>query len=385
MTVTGLLCGFKILYFISCDKKAGNFPRFFAFGKDKKMSDYKYHDKQEISARKKLNELKKELPSFMQDYFRGIDSSATLKTQVAYAYDARIFFHYIQTHNPTLKNMEVKDFPLQILEQLTVQDLEEYVEFLTYQDDELTIQRNHEQGLYRRVSSLRSIYKYFHRNKMIENNPSEQIATPKVREKSIIHLEPDEIAELLDLVEAGTGYSEHQTAYRQKLKVRDLAILTLLLGTGIRVSECVGLDLNHVDLQNDAIRIMRKGNKEAIIYFGDEVEDALRKYMEERKQIVPLEGHENALFLSTRRQRLSVRSMEVLVSSYAKLAVPLKKISPHKLRSSYGTTLYQETGDIRLVADVLGHSDVNTTKKHYAAQSEHAKRMAGKVVKLRES
>lgn len=349
------------------------------------MSDYKYHDKQENEDRKKLRELKKELPAFMKDYFRSIDTNSTLKTQVAYAYDARIFFNYIKTHNPAFKNMEVKDFPIQVLEQLTIQDLEEYVEFLTYEDEELTIKRNHEQGLYRRVSSLRSIYKYFHKNRMISNNPSEQIATPKIREKSIIHLEPNEIAELLDLVEAGTGGSEHQTQYRQKLKVRDLAILTLMLGTGIRVSECVGLDIEHVDFQNDAIRIIRKGDKEAIIYFGDEVEEALKNYMEERKKIVPLEGHEHALFLSTRRQRLSVRSMETLVSSYAKLAVPLKRITPHKLRSSYGTTLYQETGDIRLVADVLGHSDVNTTKKHYAAQSDHARRMAGKVVKLREN
>lgn len=205
------------------------------------MSDYKYHDKQENEDRKKLRELKKELPSFMKDYFRSIDTNATLKTQVAYAYDARMFFNYIKTYNPAFKNIEVHNFPVQMLEQLTIQDLEEYVEFLTYEDEELTIKRNHEQGLYRRVSSLRSIYKYFHKNRMISNNPSEQIAIPKIREKSIIHLEPNEIAELLDLVEAGTGGSEHQTQYRQKLKVRDLAILTLMLGTGIRVSECVGL------------------------------------------------------------------------------------------------------------------------------------------------
>ena len=139
------------------------------------------------------------------------------------------------------------------------------------------------------------------------------------------------------------------------------------------------LDIEHVDFQNDAIRIIRKGDKEAIIYFGDEVEEALKNYMEERKKIIPLEGHEHALFLSTRRQRLSVRSMETLVSSYAKLAVPLKRITPHKLRSSYGTTLYQETGDIRLVADVLGHSDVNTTKKHYAAPVSYTHLISGSI------
>ena len=351
------------------------------------MNDYIYHDKKEIESIRKLRELKKELPAFMGDYFRGIDPHTTIKTQVAYAYDAKIFFDYVKSHNPSLKNMEVRKMPLQILEQFTIQDLEEYVEFLTYQEDEgeeTYLKRNHDSGLYRKVSSLRSLYHYFHKNRMINSNPAEQITTPKIREKSIIHLEPNEIAELLDLVESGVGSTDRQTAYRQKLKTRDLAILTLLLGTGIRVSECVGLDINHVDFENDAIRIMRKGDKEAIIYFGDEVETALKAYMAEREHIIPLEGSETALFLSSRRQRISVRNMESLVKGYAKVATPLKHITPHSLRRSYGTSLYQETGDIRLVADVLGHSDVNTTKKHYAAQSDYARRRAGKVVKLRE-
>lgn len=348
------------------------------------MSDFKYHDGQELENMKKLRQLKNELPSFMSDYFRGIDVRSTLKTQVAYAYDARTFFNYIKSHNPLLKDIDVRNIPLDILDQLTVSDLEEYVEFLKYSDEIDKIdKRNGERGLYRKISSLRSMYLYFYKNRMIKSNPAELVAIPKLHQRDIIHLEPDEIAELLDLVEAGAGNSDRQVAYRQKLKVRDLAILTLLLGTGIRVSECVGLDIKHVDFKNNAIRIMRKGQKEATVYFGDEVEKALKNYLEERNNIVALEGSEDALFLSTRRKRISVRSLEVLVASYAKLAAPLKHITPHKLRSSYGTALYQETGDIRLVADVLGHSDVNTTKKHYSAQSEYARRKAGSIVRLR--
>ncbi len=140
-----------------------------------------------------------------------------------------------------------------------------------------------------------------------------------------------------------------------------------MLGTGIRVSECVGLDIDDIDLKNGGIRIHRKGGKEVTVYFGSEVEDALLDYLEERNLVIPEEGHEKALFLSLQKKRLAVRSVENLVKKYSKLVAPLKKITPHKLRSTYGTSLYKETGDIYLVADVLGHSDVNTTKKHYAA------------------
>ena len=167
--------------------------------------------------------------------------------------------------------------------------------------------------------------------------------------------------------------------------MKSQAIITLLLGTGIRVSECVGLDKNNIDFKNNGILIKRKGGYEDIVYFGEEVHKALTDYMNEREHIMPESGHENALFLSLQNKRISVRSVELLVKKYAKTVTSLKKITPHKLRSTYGTTLYQETGDIYLVADVLGHKDVNTTKKHYAAQNEERKRYAATVVKLRDN
>ena len=99
---------------------------------------------------------------------------------------------------------------------------------------------------------------------------------------------------------------------------------------------------------------------------------------------MPAEGHENALFLSLQNKRISVRAVEKLVKKYSSLVTNLKKITAHKLRSTYGTSLYRETGDIYLVADVLGHKDVNTTRKHYAAIEEERRRKAANAVKLRE-
>lgn len=127
----------------------------------------------------------------------------------------------------------------------------------------------------------------------------------------------------------------------------------------------------------------RKGGAEAVVYFGDEVRDALLSYMEERNMHTPAEGHANALFLSLQNKRIGVRAVENLVKKYSRLVTNLKNITPHKLRSTYGTNLYRETGDIYLVADVLGHKDVNTTRKHYAAIEEDRRKNAAKYVHLR--
>ena len=224
----------------------------------------------------------------------------------------------------------------------------------------------------------------FYKNEMIQNNPAVKVDMPKIHEKNIVRLDIDEVANLLDEVESGENLTERQRRYHEKTKTRDLAMMTLLLGTGIRVSECVGLDMEDVDFKNNGIKIHRKGGAEVSVYFGDEVREALLAYMEERQKITAEDGSVHALFLSLQNKRISVRSVENLVKKYAGLVTSLKHITPHKLRSTYGTSLYRETGDIYLVADVLGHKDVNTTRKHYAAIDEDRRRSASKYVKLRE-
>ena len=152
----------------------------------------------------------------------------------------------------------------------------------------------------------------------------------------------------------------------------------LLLGTGIRVSECVGLNIYDVDLIDNRINIIRKGGKESHIYFSDDVCEVMRVYIEERKRLENVLD-ENALFISLHKRRISVRAVENLVKKYS-LCATGKNIGPHKLRSTFATHLYKETGDIFLVAENLGHSDVNTTKKHYAAMEDERKKNARNLV-----
>ena len=347
------------------------------------MANLTYHEEQNRKNTQKLRDLLAEMPPFVTTYFRGIEQTTASRTRIAYAVDLKVFFEYLQTTNPLYKEIQIRNFDFSVLTKLNATDIEEYEEYLKLYTDkngkEIT---NNERGIKRKLAALRSFYGYFHRNKMIDENPTMQVSMPKLHQKNIIRMNDEEVVDFLDEVESGNHLTKHQQAFHKKTKVRDLAIVTLLLGTGLRVSECVGIDITDVDFMNDRINIVRKGGYESFVYYGEEVRQALLDYMEEREEITPEEGHENAFFLSNRRQRMSVRNVEILVKKYAQTTT-IKKITPHKLRSTYGTSLYRETGDIYLVADVLGHSDVNITKKHYAALEEERKQSAKNAVLLR--
>lgn len=334
----------------------------------------------------KLRAVLKTLPDFAKDYFRSIEPTSSPKTRISYAYDIRVFFQFLLDENPAFKNYTMKDFRLSDLDQLTPLDIEEYQEYLkVYNSSNDRQVTNTEKGLSRKMSSLRSFYAYYYKRQLIKKNPTLLVNMPKLHEKAIIRMDADEVARLLEYVEnCGSTLTGQAKIYYEKTKERDIAILTLLLGTGIRVSECVGLDLTDIDFNNNGITVTRKGGNQSVVYFGDEVEKALRNYLENsRKAITPQAGYENALFLSTQKRRMGIQAIENMVKKYAS-QITTKKITPHKLRSTYGTALYRETSDIYLVADVLGHKDVNTTKKHYAATDEDRRKRAANIVKLRE-
>lgn len=343
-----------------------------------------YHEQQNIKNITKMREILDTLPGFCKQYFRGIENITSARTRLGYALDLRIFFEFLHEKNSVLREKDIKDYKLTVLDQLTREDIEEYLDYLSYYEKEGKVYTNDERGKYRKLASLRSFYHYFYTSELIEKDVASLVPMPKLHEKEIIRLDPDEVAILLDAVEHGENLTANEKRFHNKTKIRDLALLTLLLGTGIRVSECVGLNIQDVDFKNDGIKIRRKGGYETVVYFGDEVRNALLDYLEEREHMIPASGSEEALFLSLQNRRIAVRSVEKLVKKYASKVTSLKKITPHKLRSTYGTSLYRETGDIYLVADVLGHKDVNTTKKHYAAQEDERRKMAANKVKLRE-
>ncbi|MBR4800234.1 MAG: tyrosine-type recombinase/integrase [Clostridia bacterium] len=352
-----------------------------------------YFKERDKTIAKRLRSLRDELPEFCEEFFVGIESTTSPLTRLNYAYDLRIFFDYLLKNVRAFRTYaDVYDFQIEDLNKITIGNLESYVEYLSYYEYEGKESSNQEKGKARKISTVRTFFKYYFNHDRIPSNVAAKLSMPKLHDKDIIRLEGHEIERILSAAETADFMSDHQRKIQASTRARDVAILTLLLGTGIRVSECVGLSLGDIDFDANAFTITRKGGNQAILYFGDEVKDALLYYVEgERKRLInrcqKLEIDDNdkdALFLSLQVKRISVRAVENIVKKYAVEAAPLKKISPHKLRSTYGTNLYRATGDIYMVADVLGHRDVNTTKKHYAAIEEDHRKIAAKVVKLRD-
>ncbi len=346
------------------------------------MSNNYYLDRNRNNMRK-LNEMLKDLPTFCSIFFIGIQDTTTPLTRINYAIDLKTFFNYLITYEPDFSNKPLNAITLNDIDNVTSQMIERYMAYLSYYDKENgAVITNSERGKLRKLSSLRAFFKYFFNRDMLKANVASKVSSPKLHEKPIIKLEPQETQELMYYCETLNGFSNHQQKYNEKFKIRDNAIISLFLTTGIRVSECVGLNVDDFNFNLNSFRVTRKGGNQVILYFGEETSKILQDYLKYRDTL-NLPKEERAMFLSSQNKRMMVRTMEYLVKKYSKLATPLKNITPHKLRSTYGTNLYNETKDIYIVAEVLGHKDVNTTKKHYAAISDDIRRSVAGKVKLK--
>ena len=348
-----------------------------------------YYNQRDDKNIKKIRALCDELPPVVTEFFVGIQLRTSSLTRLNYAYDLRIFFDFLVKRK--FKTLKMDEIVIADLEQVTSTDIEVFLDYLSSYDFNGKRFRCGEKAKMRKLSTVRAFFKYFFNKEKLRANVAAKVEMPKKHEDTIIRLEPNEVAELLNTVERGNSLTPKQLDFHNKSSKRDVAILTLFLGTGIRISELVGLDRTDIDFSNNAFTVVRKGGNKSILYFSDEVGDALKDYMawldkelNENIAFADKVKDTSPLFFSAQGNRISVRAVELLVKKYSRIVCPLKKITPHKLRSTYGTALYRETQDIYVVADVLGHKDINTTKKHYAAISEDIRRNASKKVKLRD-
>ena len=356
------------------------------------MADRKNSYRDEVDAKRilQIRAITRGLPQACSDFLRSIAVSTSSLTRLAYAIDLNTFFTFLHEERVGFSQKELTLMSDADLEKLSRNDIIAYTEYLTYylkNADDTSVPNkivvNHELSIKRKLCTIRSFYDYLFKNQRISSNVTELVPLPKIHEKPIIRLSKAEMLRMLEQAQNGDQLTEHQKKFQKITARRDYAIISLFLGTGIRVSECVGLNTGDVDLENNAFIVTRKGGNQVVLYFPPEVAEALADYMDERNQVEAVPGHENALFLSLQRRRITQRAVQNLVKKYAAVAAPLKtRISPHKLRSTYATNLYNETGDIYLVADVLGHSSVDTTRKHYADMTDARRRMAAEHVHL---
>ncbi len=356
------------------------------------MAERNNHYRDEVDAKRilQIRDITRGLPQACSDFLRSIAISTSSLTRLAYAIDLNTFFSFLHDERIAFSEKEIRLMDDRDLEKLSRSDIIAYTEYLTYYlknaDDDSVPNKifvNHDLAIKRKLCTVRSFYDYLFKNQRISSNVTELVPLPKIHEKPIIRLSKEEMVRMLEQAQTGDKLSKQQQKFQKITAKRDYAILSLFLGTGIRVSECIGMNIADVDLENNAFIVTRKGGNQVVLYFPPEVADALAEYMEERETIETVQGHEDALFLSLQRRRITQRAVQNLVKKYASVAAPLKsRISPHKLRSTYATNLYNETGDIYLVADVLGHTSVDTTRKHYADMTDARRRMAAEHVHL---
>ena len=339
------------------------------------MKEKTYFEKREINCIERLNEIIKELPYYVEDFFIGVETRTSPLTRLNYGYDLRIFFDFLS--KKVFRGKKVLLIELADLDLLTSNDFEYFLSYLNHYEINGKYERCTETGKARKLSTLRAFYKFFYNKNLLSGNTPTKVLMPKIHEKEIIRLESnekvDEVGDMLYVVENGAGLSKRQKTFHQATKLRDTAIITLFLGTGIRISELVGLNIQDFDFKNRSFVVTRKGGNRTVLYYNDQVSVALEEYLISRENDVD-SLKENALFLSLQKKRIATRTVQELVKKYAKIVSPLKKITPHKLRSTFGTNLYRQTGDIYIVADCLGHKDVNTTRKHYAALTDDVRK-----------
>lgn len=342
------------------------------------MKNLSYFEKRDLLNMQRVGKYLEGLPEYCFDFFTGIELNTSSLTRVNYAMDLAIFYDYISKY---IFKKDKSKVTLKDLDTLEAKHIESFLSYLSFYELNDKTFKNTENGKARKLASVRSFFKYLFNHDLISKNVVSKVPTPKLHTKEIVRLESDEIEKMLDAVNDPTSFTERQKNYNKNTKVRDNAMVTLFLGTGIRVSELVGLNVEDFDFSQNAFKVTRKGGNQTILYYPNEVKYAVEEWLSIRKTL-PIKEDEHALFLSLQNRRICTRSVENVVKKFAKESTPLKKISPHKLRSTFGTNLYRETNDIYIVADVLGHKDVNTTKKHYAAISEDMRKNVAKKVKI---
>jgi integrase/recombinase XerC len=217
--------------------------------------------------------------------------------------------------------------------------------------------KNRKSSIARKLSTLRSFFKYLVREQIVPSNPAKSVSTPKVEKTLPTTLTVDETFRLM---ESPKGLPEKPSGRPRERGLRDHAILELLYSSGLRVSELVGLNSNRLDLDLGVVRVMGKGRKERIAPVGMKAIDALKAYLEERGVI----KEEDPLFVNFSGGRLTARSVGRLVKKYTRHSGIFRKVSPHSLRHTFATHLLDAGADIREIQEMLGHSSLSTTQRY---------------------
>ena len=307
-----------------------------------------------------MNDYRTEAPQILRDFlsYHETIKAHSKRTVDEYFLDLRNFFRYMkQIRDPALSGksldeIDIMDVDLDFVASVTLTDIYGYMTYLSRDRVQHQNSPNSDYGLNaasraRKIATIRSFYNYLtNKTHQLRENPVKDIDSPKLQKTLPKYLTLDESIQLLDSVDG-------------KNQERDYCILTLFLNCGLRISELVGLNLN--DIQDDALRVLGKGNKVRIIYLNEACQDALKRWLAVRR---PIQGRDqNALFLSSRDERISRSMVHAMVKKRLGAAgIDSTQYSSHKLRHTAATLMLQNGVDVRAVQEVLGHDHLNTTE-----------------------
>ena len=296
------------------------------------------------------------------------------RTVDEYYLDMRNFFRYLkQLRDPAmsgkrLDEIDIRDVDLAFISRITLTDIYGYLTYLSrervqHQHSEISNKGLNAASRARKLATIRSFFNYIcNKRHLLEDNPCKDVDTPKQMKSLPRYLTLEESLSLLDSVDGPN-------------RERDYCILTLFLNCGLRISELIGLNLS--DIQEDALRVLGKGNKVRMVYLNQACLDTLRDYLAVRR---PITGPDrDALFLSARNQRISRSMVNALVKKHLSQAgLDSTQYSSHKLRHTAATLMLQNGVDVRAVQEVLGHEHLNTTEIYTHIDNE-ALRVAAKA------
>ncbi len=327
--------------------------------------DFEYKRKKNDECNRKAELLLKDLHFFCRTFLVGREGRMSPSTRLTYMQRIHKFFAYLHDYHPLFSGRKMTEYTLEDFSRLETEHIEAFASWIRHGGSS-NGSENAETSVNNYLSALNMFWRYFVTHGKLQHNPVANVERAGKPHRTIVRLNENQEEEFLDSVAGGLGLTDHQSAYHDKTAIRDTAICLTLIRTGIRVSELVGLNLEDLNLTENCFRVMRKRNKEDVVFFDDEVRQAISEYLEVRSLSNP-EPAERALFLVTigryKGTRLSVRSVQLLVKKYAKAGSPGfgSKITPHKLRATYATDMLKATGNIALVQEALNHESPTTT------------------------
>ena len=341
------------------------------------MPDYSdYYAEHLEKCAEKIDRYEATLPEFVARY---LNSRMKLQesTKAEYIADLNIFFNWMHQKKRELREKEVEDITLEDMAKL----IQSYMSYLSAAS--VSEYKNNRNSISRKLIPLNGLFKYYLLREKLTMNPVELVERPREpKTKGQAWLNTDDIAKILNVIEYNNGtYSEHTRKMRSHRTQRDYTMIRLMAETGIRISECIGLDIPHINFKEKRITVTRKGGHPDLIYISEELLTLLKDYINgyRAEQKVKPEA-ENALFISNRGSRMTARNLQIMLKSYGEAAeIYDKKITPHKLRKAYGTALYKKSGgDIEMVKDVLGHESITTTTRYIDNEGDK-KRATGMI------